>query len=256
MAVNFDLDGQVAIVTGASGALGAAFARALAEHGAKVGLAARRVDRLTALAEEIAASGGRALPVRMDVTDSESIRSAVDTVEEELGPIQILVNNSGVVERKPIFEHDENDWDTVVDTNLKGAWLLSLDVSRRLADRGLPGSIVNIASILGYDRVSSQVHEYCASKAGLVQLTKSMATELARYNIRVNAIAPGYIVTEINRAFLTGEGGDALRKRIPQRSFGEVEDLEAVLLTMASSAGRYMTGSVVTVDGGLSVSSV
>lgn len=256
MAVNFDLNGQVAIVTGASGGLGSAFARMLAAHGAKVGLAARRVERLTSLADEIAAAGGRALPVRMDVTDADSIRSALDTVEGELGPVQILVNNSGVVARKPIFEHDEDDWDQVVDTNLKGAWILSLETSRRLAERKLPGSIVNIASILGYDRVSSQVHEYCASKGGLVQLTKSMATELARYNIRVNAIAPGYIVTEINRDFLTGEGGDGLRKRIPQRAFGEVEDMEAILLTMVSSAGRYMTGSIVTVDGGLSVASV
>lgn len=256
MAVNFDLGGQVAIVTGASGGLGGAFARMLAENGAKVGVAARRVDKLAALAEEIAAAGGRALPVAMDVTDRSSIVAAVDTVEAELGPVQIVVNNSGVVARKPIFEHSEEDWDTVLDTNLKGAWMLSWEVSRRLVDHSLPGSIINISSVLGYDRVSSQVHEYCASKAGLVQLTKSMATELARYNIRVNAIAPGYIITDINRDFLAGEAGDGLRKRIPQRDFGAAEDMEAILLTMASSAGRYMTGSVVTVDGGLSVASV
>lgn len=256
MAVDFDLYGQVAIVTGASGGLGGAFARMLAARGAKVGLGARRVDRLSALAEEISAEGGRALPVRLDVTDKSSIDAAIETVQAELGVVQILVNNSGVVARKPIFEHDETDWDGVVDTNLKGAWLMSLEVSRRLVDHDLPGAIVNIASVLGYDRVSSQVHEYCASKAGLVQLTKSMATELARHDIRVNAIAPGYIVTEINREFLSGEAGDGLRKRIPQRSFGEAEDLEAILLTMVSKAGRYMTGSVVTVDGGLSVASV
>lgn len=256
MAVNFDLEGQVAIVTGASGGLGSAFARMLAAHGAKVALGARRIDRLTALAEEIAADGGRAFPVHLDVTDGDSIKSAVETVQKELGPVQILVNNSGVVARKPIFDHDEADWDSVVDTNLKGAWLLSLEVSRRLVDHDLPGAIVNISSILGYGRVSSQVHEYCASKAGLVQLTKSMATELARHGIRVNAIAPGYVITDLNREFLTGPGGEGLRNRIPQQSFGEPEDLEAVLLTMVSSAGRYMTGSVVTIDGGLSVTSV
>lgn len=252
----FDLTGHTAIVTGASGGLGGAFAKALAEQGAKVAVAARRVDRLTRLADEIADAGGRALPVAMDVTDRASVTDAVGVVEEELGTPTIVVNNSGVVARKPIFEHTEEDWDQVLDTNLKGAWMLSWEVARRLVDHRKGGSIVNIASILGYDRVSSQVHEYCASKAGLVQLTKSMATELARFGIRVNAIAPGYIVTDINRDFLTGEAGDGLRNRIPQRRFGETDDLMGTLLLMASDAGAYMTGSVVTVDGGLSVASV
>jgi NAD(P)-dependent dehydrogenase (short-subunit alcohol dehydrogenase family) len=160
------------------------------------------------------------------------------------------------VARKPIFEHDESDWDRVLDTNLKGAWLLALEVSRRLVARGSPGCIVNIASVLGYGRVSASVHEYCASKAGLVQLTKSMATELARYGIRVNALAPGYIVTDINRAFLASEAGEALKSRIPQRRFGTTDDLTPALLLMCSDRAAYMTGSVVEIDGGISVASV
>lgn len=253
----FNLDGQCAIVTGASGGLGRHFAKTLARAGAKVALAARREDQLKAVADEIAAFDGRAIPVHMDVTKADIITAAVETVETELGPVTILVNNSGIVARKPIFEHDEADWDAVVDTNLKGAWLLSLEVARRMVKHDVAGSIINIASILGYDRVSSQVPEYCASKAGLIQLTKSMATELARNKIRVNAIAPGYFITDMNRDFLTNsEGGEELRSRIPQRRFGAPEDLDGVLLLLASNASSFMTGSVITVDGGHSVISV
>ncbi|MEN8196545.1 MAG: glucose 1-dehydrogenase [Pseudomonadota bacterium] len=253
----FNLEGQCAIVTGASGGLGRHFAKTLARAGAKVALAARREDQLKSVAEEIAAFDGRAFPVHMDVTQGDAVKAAVETVETELGPVTILVNNSGIVARKPIFEHEEADWDAVVDTNLKGAWLLSLEVARHMVKHDVAGSIINIASILGYDRVSSQVPEYCASKAGLVQLTKSMATELARNKIRVNAIAPGYFITDLNRDFLTNtEGGEALRSRIPQRRFGAPEDLDGVLLLLASNASSFMTGSVITVDGGHSVVSV
>jgi NAD(P)-dependent dehydrogenase (short-subunit alcohol dehydrogenase family) len=252
----FDLKGKIALVTGASGGLGGGFAKALAGHGATVVLAARRADKLAALAAEIGQAGGRAVPIAMDVTSADSIKAGLDAAEKAAGPVDVLVNNSGVVARKPIFEHTEADYDSVMDTNLKGTWLLSLEVARRLVAAKRPGSIVNIASVLGYGRVSSQVHEYCASKAGMIQLTKSMATELARHGIRVNALAPGYIVTDINRGFLTSESGDALRGRIPQRQFGEIADLVPALLLMASDAGRYMTGSVVTIDGGLSVASV
>jgi len=256
MKIAFDLSGKTAMVTGASGGLGAGFAMALAAHGARVALAARRVDRLEALASTIRAAGGVAAPVSMDVTGAASIQSGLASAEAALGTVDILVNNSGIVARKPIFEHVEADWDNVLDTNLKGAWMLSLAVSRRLVEAGRPGSIVNVASVLGYGRVSSQVHEYCASKAGLIQLTKSMATELARYRIRVNALAPGYIVTDINRSFLTSEAGDGLRKRIPQRQFGSIDDLTPALLLLASDHGGYMTGSVIEIDGGLSVASV
>ncbi len=256
MALTIDLGGKTALVTGASGGLGAGFARALAAHGAKVALAARRADKLEALERELRAAGAQAAAIPMDVTSAESIRSGLVEAAGRLGLVNVLVNNSGVVARKPIFEHTEEDWDRVLDTNLKGAWLLSFEVAKMLAAAGKPGSIVNIASVLGYGRVSSQVHGYCASTAGLIQLTKSMATELARYDIRVNALAPGYIVTDINRSFLTSESGEALRNRIPQRRFGSVEDLTPALLFMASDVSAYMTGSVVEIDGGISVASV
>ncbi len=252
----FDLGGQCAIVTGASGGLGRHFALTLARAGAKVALAARRMEKLQEVADEIAGFDGRAIPVRLDVTDSESIRDAVAAAETELGPITILVNNSGTVARKPIFEHDEADWDKVVGTNLKGAWLMALEVSRHMVRLGHGGSIINISSILGYDRVSAQVPEYCASKAGLVQLTKSMATELARHDIRVNAIAPGYIETDLNREYLQSEQGQKLINRIPQRRAGSPKDLDGVLLLLASDASSFMTGSVITIDGGHSVASV
>jgi NAD(P)-dependent dehydrogenase (short-subunit alcohol dehydrogenase family) len=249
----FDLTGKVALVTGASGGLGSHFAKTLAGAGAFVALAARRLEKLQSVANDIEAAGGRAAPVSMDVTDRTSILGGLDAAEAALGAVSILVNNSGVVARKPIFDHDEADWDAVVDTNLKGAWMLSQEVARRLVAAENPGSIINIASILGHRRVSSQVHEYCASKAGLIQLTRSMATELAGHGIRVNAIAPGYIVTDMNRAFLTSGAGAGLRDRIPQRRFGEAADLDAILLTLASDAGAYITGSVMDIDGGLSV---
>lgn len=252
----FSLEGQCAIVTGASSGLGRHFALTLARAGAKVALAARRLEKLQALADEIAAFDGRAIPVHLDVTDAQSVREAVLAAETELGPITILVNNSGVAVRKPIFEHDEADWDLVVDTNLKGAWLMALEVSRHMVKLGHGGSIINISSILGYGRVSSQVPEYCASKAGLVQLTKAMASELARNDIRVNAIAPGYIETELNSEFLHGELGQKLISRIPQRRVGTPKDLDGVLLLLASDASSFMTGSVITIDGGHSVASV
>lgn len=251
----FSLDGRVAIVTGASGGLGRRFAETLAKAGAKVALAARHTERLSELAAEIEAFGGEALPVAVDVTDPAAIARAVAAAEAGLGPISILVNNAGIVVDKPLLETEEADWDRVLDTNLKGAWLMAREVAGRMAKAGGGGRIINIASILG-QTAAGRVHGYAASKAALIHLTRTMAVELARYGIRVNAIAPGYVETDLNRDFLAGPAGESLVKRVPLRRFARPEDLDAVLLLLASEAGSYMTGSTVTVDGGLGLSAL
>lgn len=244
----FSLSGKVALVTGASSGLGRRFALTLAQAGADVVLAARRTDKLEELAGEIAALGQRAEAVSMDVTDHTSIQSAVQTATGTLGGIDILINNAGVAVTKLALDHDEEDWDFVVDTNLKGAFFVAQTVAKAMMENG-GGSIVNVASILG-ERVLKQLVSYAAAKAGLVQATKAMALEWARYGIRVNAIAPGYIITEINRDFLTGDGGEKMRKGVPMRRFGEESDLDGPLLLLAGDGSKFMTGSVLTVDGG------
>lgn len=257
MTVSFDVSGKVALVTGASGGLGAQFARCLAEAGAKVALTARRLDALQSLSDELNTAGATTMPVAMDVTKRDQILAALDQVEAEWGLVDVLVNNSGIVVSKPIFEHTEDDWDSILDVNLKGAWMAGQEVARRLVEADKSGSIINISSALGYGRVSSQIHEYCASKAGLIHLTKSMATELAPMGVRVNALAPGYVITDLNRDWLTGSStGERLRQRIPQQRFAEADELDGVILLLASDAAAYMTGSVVEIDGGLSVVSV
>jgi NAD(P)-dependent dehydrogenase (short-subunit alcohol dehydrogenase family) len=243
------------LVTGASSGLGAHFARVLAAHGAKVGMAARRVERMTALADAIAAAGGRALPIGCDVTDAKSIEDAVSAAETELGPVTLLVNNSGIAIPKKVLDHTEEDWDRVVDTNLKGAWLMTQAVARRLVALGRPGRIVNIASIIGL-RTMGQVPSYAASKAGLIHLTRDLAMELARHGITVNALAPGYIATEMNNDFLRSAIGKRIEQRIPIGRFGAPEDLDGALLLLLAPSGRYITGAVIPVDGGHLVSAL
>jgi NAD(P)-dependent dehydrogenase (short-subunit alcohol dehydrogenase family) len=245
----FDLEGQVAIVTGASSGLGRHFALTLAHNGAKVAAAARRAEPLDELVRQIAAFDGRAIAVPLDVTDPDSVRESVRVAETELGPVSILINNAGVARDKPVFDQEEADWDQVLDTNLKGAWLMAQEVAAHMARHGHGGAIVNIASVLGIGGTSG-LAPYCASKGGLINLTRALAVELARHDIRVNALAPGYIETEMNRDFLNGEAGRGLVKRVPQRRFGLPEDLDGALLLLASKAGRFMTGSVLLVDGG------
>ncbi len=247
----FDLTRQRAIVTGASRGLGRHFALTLARAGAQVALAARGIDRLHEVVKEIEGLNGCAVPVHVDVINGKSVRACVETAEKALGPINILVNNAGIAVTKPLLEHAEEDWDSVLDTNLKGVWLMGQEVARRMVRREQGGSIINIASVLGA-RGMSQLPGYCASKGGIINLTRAMAVELAPHGIRVNAIAPGYIETDMNRQFFGTQAGQRLIKRIPQRRLGQVEDLDGILLLLASDASRYMTGSVITVDGGQS----
>jgi len=247
----FDLSGKTALVTGASSGLGAHFAKCLGEAGAAVVLAARRADRLQSLQAELANTGIKAKTIDLDVTSSDSVAAALDAA----GPIDVLVNNAGISIVKPALEMPEKDWDAVVDTNLRGAWLMAQGAARRWVADKRPGSIVNIGSILGL-RTIGQVAPYNASKAGLIHLTRALAMEWARYQIRVNAICPGYIETEMNSAFWRTPGGQRLIERIPQRRIGQPEHLDGALLLLASDAGTFMTGSVITVDGGHTVSTL
>jgi NAD(P)-dependent dehydrogenase (short-subunit alcohol dehydrogenase family) len=248
----FSLQGRVALVTGASGALGRHFGRVLHQAGARVVLAARRPE---AVAADVAAFGQGARAVALDVTDGASIAAAFDAAEAAFGTVDVLVNNAGIAATRPFLDQTEQDWDSVLDVDLRGAFLVGQQAAKRMVAAKVPGSIVNIASILAA-RVIPGVGGYSAAKAGLAHLTRQMAVELARHRIRVNAIAPGYIATDINRGFFETEAGQALIKRIPQRRLGQVEDLTGPLLLLASEAGAHMTGSVVTIDGGHSVNSL
>lgn len=250
-----DLSSKTALVTGASSGLGRHFARVLAGQGARVALAARRVAALDELASEIRAAGGEAYTVALDVRDEGSVAGAVAAIEGDFGGIDILVNNSGVSGIKPTLQLTGTDWDEVLDVNLKGAFLVANEVGRAMVRAKRPGSIINIASILGF-RVAGQLAPYTASKAGLVHLTKSLALDWARYGIRVNAIAPGYFRTDINDDFWDTEPGKAMINRIPQRRLGVVENLDGPLLLLASDASAYMTGTTITVDGGHLVSAL
>src|SRR5712691_10184594 len=252
---SFDLTGQVALVTGASSGIGFHFAEVLAAAGAKVVAAARREDRLAGLAREIAGRGGVCLPLACDVTRQDSIIAAIATAEAQLGPLSILVNNAGVVVSKPLFEHTEEDWDYVVDTNLKGAWLAAREFAHHLVELKRPGRIINIASVLGF-RTIGRVPAYCAAKAGLIHLTHVLAMELARYGILVNALAPGYVETDFNRAFFQTQAGQNLISRIPLKRIAQAPDLDGALLFLASAASAYVTGAVLSVDGGHGVAAI
>lgn len=243
----FSLTGKLALVTGASSGLGLHFSKLLGSAGAKVAVAARRVDRLQQLVEEISNSGAEARAFALDVASAENVRSCFDAISE-WGVPDVIVNNAGVTVTGALLDQTEEDFDRVMDTNLKGVWLVATEGARRMVAANKGGSIVNVASILG-ERVSGGVAPYAISKAGVIQATKAMALELARHNIRVNALLPGYVSTEMNRDFLESELGEKLRKRIPSRRFGELTDLDGPLLLLASDAGAAMSGAAVAVDG-------
>ena len=253
--LTFDLNGRTALVTGASSGLGRHFARTLAGHGASVALAARRLDRLEALAREIRTAGGEAHPVRMDVTDAPSVESGLDAVREALGVPDIVVNNSGIARPAHTLDVSGKDWAAVVGTNLEGAWRVAQESARRMVDAERPGTIVNVLSILAFG-VARGLGSYAASKAGLLQLTRTMAMELARHRVRVNAIAPGYVLTEMNREFFATDAGKTMMQRIPQRRIADPSELDGALLLLASDASSYMTGSTIVVDGGHLASSL
>jgi len=249
----FDIHDKHILVTGGSSGLGRHFARFLAANGAKITLAARRAEALKSAVTEIRDSGGKAQSVVLDVTMADKIDAAMAEAEAAFGAIHGVVNNAGVTATKPALQQDERSWDSVIDTNLKGVWLVAQAAAKRMVDNKVKGSIVNIASILGM-RVAGAVAPYAISKAGVIQMTKALALEWARYGIRVNALAPGYFVTELNDDFFESDAGKALIKRVPQRRLGQLSELDGPLLLLISNAGSFMTGSVVTVDGGHMVS--
>ena len=249
----FDVTNNHILVTGGSSGFGRHFARFLATNGAKVTLAARRAEALASAVAEIDGSGARAQSALLDVTAADKIATAMEQAEAKFDPIHAVINNAGVTATRPALDQDEPTWDSVVDTNLKGVWLVAQAAARRMIANKVKGSIVNIASILGL-RVAGAVAPYAISKAGVIQMTKALALEWARYGIRVNALAPGYFATELNDDFFDSEQGKALIKRVPQRRLGQLSELDGPLLLLVSDAGSFMTGSVVAVDGGHLVS--
>lgn len=239
------MSARTIIVTGASSGLGAHFAEMLAKDGARVILAARSRDKLAALAEVIRKAGGEAETVAMDVSDPESVKRAFGAVS---GRIDVVINNAGIAATSPAIKSDPAEFGSVLDTNVKGVFHVAQEAARRMRGDG-GGAIVNVASILGF-RVAGNVAAYTASKAAVVQLTKALALEWARYGVRVNALCPGYIETPLNSAFFASDAGKALIARIPQRRLGRLADLDAPLRLLCSEEAGYMTGASLVVDGG------
>ena len=248
----FDLRGSVALVTGASSGLGARFAEVLAENGAAVVLVARRAERLAALKARIEQAGGRALAVEADVRERAAMRSAFNAAEKAFGTVTVLVNNAGVAHSGRAVEMPEEEWRRILSTDLDAVFYWSQEAARRMLAAGKGGAIVNIASVLGLG-VDKGVIAYATAKAGVIQLTKALALELGFKGIRVNAIAPGWIVTELNRDYLMSEKGKALTREIPIGRFGQERDLDGPLLLLVSDAGRFINGATLVADGGQSV---
>ena len=257
MAYSLDLSGRVALVTGASGGLGAQFAKTLSRAGAAVILASRRMDKLKDLRAFIEAEGGAAHVVELDVTDHDSIKSAVAHAETEVGPIDILINNSGVSLTQRLQDVAEEDYDFIFNTNVKGAFFVAQEVGKRMLARargtapgGFAGArIINIASMAGL-RVLPQIGVYCMSKAAVVQMTKAMALEWGKFGINVNAICPGYIDTEINHHHWETEQGKKLVQMLPRKRIGKPEDLDALLVMLASPQSHFVNGAVIAADDG------
>lgn len=246
----FNLDGKVALISGAGSGLGRQFAQTLAGSGATVVLAARRRDKLEETADMVRDEGGQAICLELDVTDALSITNCLRETASEVGPPDILVNNAGIARQAFLTDISEDDWDAVLDTNLKGVFMMAQAVAKAMMLAEKPGSIINIASILGL-RVTKTLGSYIAAKSAVIHLTRAMALEWARHGIRVNALAPGYFMTEINQEqFADGRGEEFANQRVPMNRIGELQEIEGPLLLLASDAGSYMTGSIIVVDGG------
>jgi NAD(P)-dependent dehydrogenase (short-subunit alcohol dehydrogenase family) len=252
MNTEFDMSGKVAMVTGASSGFGVHFAKILAERGAKVVVAARRVERLEALVAEIKASGGEALAVAMDVTNADSIVTGFNQAEAAFGTVTVVSNNAGIADTKSALKTDEVSWDRVMDTNLKGVWIVANEAARRMVAAGVGGSIVNTASIMGLRNAFAQA-SYCTSKAGVIHMTKGLALEWARKAIRVNALCPGYFFTEINSDYFSESEGQAHMNASTAQRMGEMHEITAPFLLLASDAGAYVNGVALPVDGAHSV---
>ena len=256
--VNFGLSGRTALVTGGFSGLGLHFAQVLVGHGARVALVGRRIELGEQVAAQLGASAGRPSDVRafaMDVSQPDSVKEAFARVRDEMGVAQVVVNNAGIAVRAPALEMTDEQWQSVIDVNLTGVFRVAQAAGQALVAAQLPGSIINIASILGL-RVRAGVANYTASKAGVVQLTRALALEWAAHGIRVNAIAPGYFATDMNTELLKSPAGQAIISRVPQQRAGELNDLDGPLVLLASDASSYMTGTVIAVDGGHLVSTL
>ncbi|MBC3812259.1 MULTISPECIES: SDR family oxidoreductase [Undibacterium] len=257
MGIEINFEGKVALITGASSGLGARFAKVLAKAGAQVVLASRRVDRLKELRAEIEADGGAAHVVALDVTDYASIKSAIAHAETEAGPIDILINNSGVSTTQRLVDVTPDDYNYVMDTNQRGSFFVAQETAKRMiarykGDQRKQHRIINIASVAGL-RVLPQIGIYCMSKAAVIHMTKAMAVEWGKYGINVNAICPGYISTEINQEYFDTEQGQKLIEMLPRKRVGTPEDLDGLLLLLAAEESRFLNGAIVTADDGMSV---
>lgn len=240
-----DLSGRTALITGASSGFGRRFALTLAAQGAEVVVSARRAELLESLVAEVEAAGGKARALPLDVSSAGAVAEAIGG----LAALDIVVNNAGVAGESRAIDCEEDEWRWTYDINVHAAWFVARHSAQKMIATGSGGSIINIASITGL-RPGASATAYSSSKAAVIQMTKALAMEWARYNIRVNALAPGYFETDMTRDFLRSDFGAQMKKRIPQRRFGELEDLDGPLLLLASSASAYMTGSVIEVDGG------
>jgi len=247
------LEGRTALVTGASTGLGRQMALTLAHAGARVALASRNARKLEEVAEEIAGFDGRAMPFTLDVRDVRAVQDTVDGVETELGPVHILVNNAGISVGKRPEDFTEEDYDDVIGTNLKGPWFLAQAVGRRMIQHGHGGKIINIASLLALKPLG-QLTLYAMTKAAVVQMTRQLALEWARHDIQVNALCPGYIETDMNRAHWQSDAGRKLLSRFPRRRLGQPDALDGALLLLASDQSDFITGAVIPVDDGQALS--